>query len=88
MSIFLSCILIKLSLFSLLRVQHCLLSEIPFNICIFLSFFCCIDIVFRFPSLRDLKAIIAYGSVLHTNLLVALIHLDSLKSLKNSIYYI
>lgn len=88
MSIFLSCILIKLSLFCLLKIQHCLLSEISFNICIFISFFCCIDIVFRYSNLRDLKAIIAYGSVLHTNLLLALIHLDSLKSLKNSIYYI
>lgn len=88
MSIFLSCILIKLSLFSLLKIQHLLLSEISLNICIFISFFCCLDITFRYSNLRDLKAIIAYGSVLHTNLLLALIHLDSLKSLKNSIYYI
>lgn len=88
MSIFLSCILIKLSLFCLLKIQHCFLSEISLNICIYISFFCCIDIVFRYSNLRDLKAIIAYGSVLHTNLLLALIHLDSLKSLKNSIYYI
>ena len=88
MSIFLSCILIKLSLFCLLRVQHVLLSEISFNICIFFSFICSIDIVFRFINLRDLKAIVAYGSVLHTNLLIALIHLDSFKVLKSSVFYI
>ena len=88
MSIFLSCVLIKLSLFSLLKIQHSLLSEVSFNICVFISFFCCVDVIFRYSSLKDLKAIIAYGSVLHTNLLLALIHLDSLKSLKNSIYYI
>lgn len=88
MSIFLSCILIKLSLFCLLKIQHLFLSEVSFNICIFISFFCCLDVTFRYSNLRDLKAIIAYGSVLHTNLLLALIHLDSLKSLKNSIYYI
>lgn len=88
MSIFLSCILIKLSLFSLLRLQHCLLSEIPLNICIFVSALCAFDIVFRFANLQDLKAMIAYGSVLHTNLLVVLIHLDSFRSIKNSIFYI
>lgn len=88
MSIFLSCILIKLSLFCLLRVQHTLLTEISFNICIFFSFICSIDIVFRFINLKDLKAIIAYSSVLHTNLLLSLIHLDSFKILKSSIFYI
>jgi NADH:ubiquinone oxidoreductase subunit 4 (subunit M) len=88
MSIFLSCILIKLSLFCLLKIQHVLLSEISFNICIFFTFVCSIDIVFRFINLRDLKAIVAYGSVLHTNLLLALIHLDSFKILKSSVFYI
>ena len=88
MSIFLSCILIKLSLYCLLRVQHLLLSEISFNICIFFTFLCSIDIVFRFINLKDLKAIVAYGSVLHTNLLLTLIHLDSFKILKSSVFYI
>lgn len=88
MSIFLSCILIKLSLFSLLRLQHSLLSEIPLNICIFVCLICAFDIIFRFANLQDLKAMIAYGSVLHTNLLTALIHLDSFSSIKNSIFYI
>lgn len=88
MSIFLSCILIKLSFFCLLRLQHVLLSEISFNICIFFSFLCSIDIVFRFINLKDLKAIVAYGSVLHTNLLLALIHFDSFKIIKTSIFYI
>jgi NADH:ubiquinone oxidoreductase subunit 4 (chain M) len=54
----------------------------------FFCFLCCIDIVFRFISLRDLKAIVAYSSILHTNLLIALIHLDSSKIFKTSIYYI
>ena len=88
MSIYLSCILIKLSLFCLLRIQHILMSEISFNICIFFSFLCSIDIVFRFINLKDLKAIVAYGSVLHTNLLLALVHFDSLKILKSSVFYI
>jgi len=88
MSIFLSCILIKLSLYCLLRIQHTILTEIPLNICIILPFICTIDIVFRFINQKDLKAIVAYSSVLHTNLLIALIHLDSLKILKSSIYYI
>ena len=70
-----------------------ILSNLYFNISFifqtfYISFFCYLNIIFRYSNLRDLKAIIAYGSVLHTNLLLALIHLDSLKSLKNSIYYI
>lgn len=88
MSIFLSCILIKLSFFSLIRFQNLLLSENNMFICVFFCFLCCIDIVFRFISLRDLKAIVAYSSILHTNLLIALIHLDSSKIFKTSIYYI
>jgi NADH:ubiquinone oxidoreductase subunit 4 (subunit M) len=88
MSIFLSCTLIKLSLYCLLRVQHTILSEIPLDICVVLPFVCTIDIVFRVINQRDLKAIVAYSSVLHTNLLIALIHLDSLKVLKSTIYYI
>jgi NADH-quinone oxidoreductase subunit M len=88
MSIYLSCILIKLSFFCLLRFQFVLLSEIPHLVCVFFSLICCFDITFRFINLKDLKAIIAYGSVLHTNLLLALIHLDSFQIFKASIYYI
>jgi formate hydrogenlyase subunit 3/multisubunit Na+/H+ antiporter MnhD subunit len=44
--------------------------------------------MFRFLNLRDLKAVIAYSSVLHTNLLVALLHFDNIKVLSNSILYI
>ena len=88
MSIFLSCILIKLSFFSLLRFQHILLTEISYTICIIFASLTAIDIVYRFINLRDLKAIIAYSSVLHTNLLLILIHMDSFKNLKTSIYYI
>ena len=39
-------------------------------------------------DLKDLKAIIAYSSVLHTNLLLALIHFDNFKILNNSILYV
>lgn len=88
MSIFLSCILIKLSLFALLRLQSLLLSEISFNVCILVSLICTFDIIFRFVNLQDLKAMVAYGSVLHTNLLVTLIHIDSFALLKNSVFYI
>jgi multicomponent K+:H+ antiporter subunit A len=44
--------------------------------------------VFRFFNLRDLKAIIAYSSVLHTNLLLSLIHLDNFKIVNSSIIYV
>lgn len=88
MSIFLSCVLIKLSLFCLLTVQHLLTSEIPLYTFIIFPLLSIIDIVFRFINLKDLKAIVAYGSVLHTNLLVVLIHLDSFKIIKNIMPYI
>lgn len=88
MSIFLSCVLIKLSLFCLLTLQHLLTSEIPLYIFIIFPLYAVIDIIFRFINLKDLKAIIAYGSVLHTNLLVILIHLDSFKIIKNITPYI
>lgn len=88
MSIFLSCILIKLSFFCLIRFQNLLLTENNMFICVFFCFVCSIDIIFRFLNLKDLKAIIAYSSVLHTNLLIALIHLDSFRAFKTSIYYI
>ena len=87
-SVFLSCILIKLSYFCLFRCQYVLSSEISLNICLIVTFLSVIDIVFRFFNLRDLKAIIAYSSVLHTNLLLSLIHLDNFKIVNSSIIYV
>lgn len=87
-SVFLSCILIKLSYFCLFRCQYVLSSEISLNICLIVTFLAVIDIVFRFFNLRDLKAIIAYSSVLHTNLLLSLVHLDNFKIVNSSIIYV
>ena len=87
-SVFLSCILIKLSFFCLFRCQFVLSSEISLNICLIVTFLSVIDIVFRFFNLRDLKAIIAYSSVLHTNLLLSLVHLDNFKIVNSSIIYV
>lgn len=88
MSIFLSCILIKLSLYCLLKVKFILLSEISLNIFLICTLLCSIDITLRLINLKDMKAIIAYSSVLHTNLLLNLIHLDNFKILNNSVLYI
>jgi len=87
-SVFLSCILIKLSYYCLFRCQYVLSSEISLNICLIVTFLGVIDIVFRFFNLRDLKAIIAYSSVLHTNLLLSLVHLDNFKIVNSSIIYV
>lgn len=88
MSIFLSCVLIKLSLYCLLKLQFYIYFYSHNNICILVCFFCIFDVIFRFLNLRDLKAVIAYSSVLHTNLLVALIHIDNTTILSNSMLYI
>lgn len=88
MSIFLSCILIKLSFFCLLKIKFIFLSEISFNLCILVTLLCVFDITFRLINLKDLKAIIAYSSVLHTNLLLTLIHFDTFHIMNNSTLYI
>lgn len=88
MSVFLSCILIKLSYFCLFRFQFALSSEISFNVCIVVTFLSAIDTIFRFINLKDLKAIIAYSSVLHTNLLLALVHLDTFKIINGTVLYV
>ena len=78
----------KIIFFCLLRLKYTILSEISLNICIIVALLCSFDITFRLINLKDLKAIIAYSSVLHTNLLLALIHFDTFKILNNSILYI
>lgn len=88
MSIYLSCILIKLSFFCLIKVKYLLLTEISLNLCVFVTLLCAFEITIRLINLKDLKAIVAYSSVLHTNFLLLLIHLDSFQVLNNSIMYI
>lgn len=87
-SIFLSCILIKISLYCLLKVQSIFLINCNSIFFIILPIFGILDIVFRIANIKDLKAIVAYSSVLHTNLLIILIHLDSLNNIKYISYYI
>lgn len=88
MSIFLSCILIKLSYYALLRFKLILNSEISYNICILVTLLCVIDITTRLLNLTDLKALVAYSSVVHTNILLLLVHLDSFRFLNTNILYI
>ena len=88
MSIFLSCILIKIAYFCLLKIQLILPLEINLNIFLIFCTFCIIDLVSKFINLKDLKAIVAYSSVLHTNLLVLLNHIDTSKIITSSILYV
>lgn len=88
MSIFLSCILIKVAYFGLLRIQMLLSTEISYNICILLALCGILDVVLRIVNLKDLKALIAYSSVLHTNLLLILIHIDIYKITLSSFFYV
>jgi NADH:ubiquinone oxidoreductase subunit 2 (subunit N) len=77
MSIFLSCILIKICLYALVRfltLLHGDLVIIPFIFVVCLSVF---DLTLRLSIQTDLKAITAYGSVLHVNLLLLLVLLDT-----------
>lgn len=77
LSIFLSCILLKLCLYGFLRLLYILNTEViclPFIYCLTLAV---IDVSFRITTQTDLKAITAYSSVLHINLLVLIILLDS-----------
>lgn len=77
MSIFLSCILIKICLYCLTRFWWGINSEVVVSPFIFLIALCIFDVTCRLIIQIDLKAVIAYGSVLHINLLVLLILLDT-----------
>lgn len=77
MSVFLSCILIKICLYCLMRFWWAINSEVVVSPFIFLVALCVFDVTCRLIIQVDLKAIIAYGSVLHVNLLVLLILLDT-----------
>lgn len=88
MSIFLSCILIKVCFFGLLKFIYLIgfsFFIIPFVFFLGLGVF---DVTIRLIMQTDLKAITAYGSVLHINLFIILFFFDS--NLLNSglIYYI
>jgi NADH:ubiquinone oxidoreductase subunit 4 (subunit M) len=77
MSIFLSCILIKVCFFALVRLLSTLRGDLvilPFAAVAALSVF---DLTLRLSAQTDLKAITAYGSVLHVNLLLLLFLLDA-----------
>nr|WRQ72607.1 NADH dehydrogenase subunit 4 [Spirostomum yagiui] len=88
-SIFLSCIIIKLSYFCMLKFQYFLPGEIIVSFCIFLGVLGVIDIIFHVINIRDLKSLIAHSSVLHTNLLIILTHTDTIHtSLNNILLYV
>jgi NADH:ubiquinone oxidoreductase subunit 4 (subunit M) len=77
MSVFLSCILIKVCLYALVRflaLLHGDLVVVPFIFMVCVSVF---DLTLRLAIQTDLKAITAYGSVLHVNLLLLLVLLDT-----------
>jgi NADH:ubiquinone oxidoreductase subunit 4 (subunit M) len=88
MSIFLSCILIKIAYYALLKFHLTFLTEISYFICIWVALIGIFDVILRVLNIKDLKALIAYSSVLHTNLLVILIHLDIYKVCLSSIFYV
>lgn len=88
MSIFLSCILIKVCLYGLVKVYTLLNSEVSLFPFLFLIGMGVLDVSFRLIGQTDLKAITAYGSVLHVNLLALLFLLDSTYLSSGFLYYI
>lgn len=88
-SIFLSCIVIKLSYFCMLKFQYFLPGELVVNFCIFFGILGVLDVIFHVINIRDLKSLIAHSSVLHTNLLIILTHTDTTHhSLNNILLYV
>ena len=88
LSIFLSCILVKICFYGLLRMHLIIGGEIiilPFIFFIGLSVF---DVTIRLIIQVDLKAVTAYGSVLHVNLLVLLFLVDTSMINNGLIFYI
>ena len=69
-SIFLSCILIKVCFYGLIRIFLLLGGEVPVTPFIFFISWGVLDLITRLVIQVDLKAITAYSSVLHVNLLV------------------
>ena len=88
MSVFLSCVLIKVCLYGLIRTFLLLGGEgVIFPLLLFLGVGV-FDITLRLSIQSDLKAITAYGSVLHVNLLAFIFLLDSNILSPGFIYYI
>ncbi|WP_423135866.1 proton-conducting transporter membrane subunit [Mammaliicoccus sciuri] len=87
-SVFLSCILIKLSFFSLLKFKGLFPAEFSYNLFAGIIVVAVYDVATRVSNVRDLKALVAYGSVLHTNLLALLAHLDNTMFFKGIALYI
>lgn len=88
LSIFLSCVLVKVCFYGLIRVHYLIGGEmiiLPFIWFVSLSIF---DVTARLIIQIDLKAITAYGSVLHVNLLVLLFLIDSSMLNNGMILYI
>lgn len=75
-SIFLSCILIKVCLYGYMRSIWWLHNDIVIIPFIFFLIICVLDVTCRLIVQVDLKAVIAYGSVLHVNLLMLMILID------------
>lgn len=87
-SVFLSCILLKVCFYGLIR-SHLLVGGESFNLPFFIvASIAIFDVTIRLVSQIDLKAIIAYGSVLHVNLLIILFLLDTTKISNGLIWYI
>lgn len=77
MSIFLSCVLVKICFYGLIRVNLLIGGEaviLPFIFFIGVGIF---DVAMRLVVQVDLKAITAYGSVLHINILVLVFLFDT-----------
>ena len=88
-SIFLSCIIIKMSYFCMLKFHYYFAGEIIVKLCIFLAIIGVFDVIFHVLNIRDLKSLIAHSSVLHTNLLIILTHTDTVHTgLNNILLYV
>lgn len=88
-SIFLSCIVIKLSYYCMLKFHISLPGEIFTFLIIFLGSLGVFDVLYRIINVRDLKSLIAHSSVLHTNLLIILTHTDAIHfGLNNILLYV
>jgi multicomponent Na+:H+ antiporter subunit A len=88
MSIFLSCILVKICFYGLIRIYLLIGGEIVIMPFIFFCGLCIFDLTLRLAIQTDLKAITAYGSVLHVNLLIILFLLDTNFLNSGLIFYI
>lgn len=88
MSIFLSCILIKVCFYGFFKMLISISGEIVIFPFIFLAGICVFDLTVRLIIQVDLKAITAYGSVLHVNLFLILFLVDTGMLNNGLIFYI